>query len=65
MKIGKMGLFATPESVEVIQEWIEAHPPEERIHLYTAMGMTWNFLAELVNRADKFGKVSDGQKDQS
>ena len=61
MKIGKMGLFATPESVEVIQEWIEAHPPEDRAHLYTAMGMTWNFLAELVNRADKFGKESSDE----
>lgn len=61
MKIGKMGLFATPESVEVIQEWIARHPPEDRAHLYCCMGMTWNFLAELVNRADKFGKVSDGQ----
>ncbi len=54
--ITKMALFHTPESVEEIQKWIEAHPKDERAHLYTIMGMTWNFLADMVNRTQDFAK---------
>ena len=45
-----------PESVEEIQKWIEAHPKDKRAHLYTIMGMTWNFLADMVNRTQDFAK---------
>ena len=56
MKIGKMGLFATPESVKEIEDWIELHPKEERMAMYTVMGMTWNFLSEAVEVESKFGE---------
>jgi len=38
------GLFATPESMDVINDWIERHEPEDRIHLYTLQGMYYNFI---------------------
>ena len=60
LKIAKMGFFATPDSVEVITDWIERHNPEERAHLYTLMGMTWNFLSEAVDTYNKLGDKSDG-----
>lgn len=65
MKIGKMQGFNTPESVEVITRWIDAHSPEERTHLYTVMGMTWNFLSEAVDRAAEFGGDSHEHLDPS
>lgn len=55
INIGKMGLCATPESVQVIQDWIESHPENEQAALWTVMGMTWNFLAEFVDKAQEFG----------
>ena len=51
--ITKMALFATPKNIEALQDWIEAHPPEERVHLWTAAGMAWNLAAELANEALK------------
>lgn len=56
IKIGKMGLFATPDSVDVIIDWIERHPADQKASLYTAMGMTWNLLSELV---DESGESND------
>ena len=41
-------LFPTPESHRDIREWIEAHRPEERPHLYAAAGMAWNLAAKLI-----------------
>lgn len=54
--IGKMNLFATPNSIKDIEDWIERHCPEERAHLYTAMYMTWNYLSEVVKQAQEFGE---------
>lgn len=48
MQIKPMGLFNTPESWKVIEDWIMAHPPEDRMHLWTAAGMAWNLAAELT-----------------
>lgn len=58
LKVAKMALFYTPKNVEEIQNWIEAHPKDERAHLYTAMGMTWNFLAELIERHNELNNKS-------
>lgn len=42
-------LFTTPKDWEQLQNWIELHPPEDRIHLYTAAFMAWNLATKLVN----------------
>lgn len=47
--IAPHGLFATPASMDEVHAWIERHPKEDRIHLYTAAYMTWNFLANKIN----------------
>lgn len=43
--IKTIGLFRTPESWKEIEDWIERHPAEERIHLMTAAAMAWNLAA--------------------
>lgn len=50
MRIQPSGLFHTPESKEEILAWINRHSPEDRAHLMTAMMMTWNYLAAVVNK---------------
>lgn len=47
-KLGKMNLFATPTSVEALQEYIERFSGAEKAVAYTVMGMTWNLAAELT-----------------
>ena len=44
-------MFHTPESWKEVADWIEAHPREDRVHLYTAAGMTWN-LAVAVTQSE-------------
>tara|TARA_R100000951_G_scaffold108976_1_gene105632 strand:- start:16510 stop:16668 length:159 start_codon:yes stop_codon:yes gene_type:complete len=48
MKLEPMGIISTPESWKQLSDWIEAHAPEERAHLWTAAGMAWNLAAELT-----------------
>lgn len=48
IKFGYSGLFHTPSNLKEVQEWIELHSPQEKIHLYTAMQMTANFYAGLI-----------------
>lgn len=55
MNISLMNGFNTPKSIEDITSWIELHPVGDRSHLFTVMGMTWNFLAEVVNVANQYG----------
>jgi hypothetical protein len=43
------GLFNTPESFDVIEEWINRHPKEERVYLMTAAMMTWNYACKVAN----------------
>ena len=43
------GLFNTPESFDVIEEWINRHPKEQRVYLMTAAMMTWNYAASIAN----------------
>ena len=42
-------LFTTPKDWKQLENWIELHPPEDRIHLYTAAFMAWNLATKLVN----------------
>lgn len=37
-------LFATPESMEALNEWIERHAPAERAHLYILQAMYYNLI---------------------
>jgi len=43
------GMFNTPESFDVIEEWINRHPKEDRIFLMTAAMMTWNYACKVAN----------------
>jgi hypothetical protein len=45
----KMELFATPESMKKLAAWIELHPPENRMAIWTAAGMAWNLACEIAN----------------
>jgi hypothetical protein len=63
IRISKMGLFHTPQSVSEIEEWILKHPKENQAALWTAMGMTWNFLAEAAKVHNEFGGDSSEHLD--
>jgi len=50
------GLFNTPDSFETIEAWFEtieawinSHSKEDRLHLWTAAMMTWNYAASIAN----------------
>ena len=43
----KHALFNTPDNLAALDNWIHLHPPEERIHLYTAAYMAWNLAVEI------------------
>ena len=43
------GLFNTPDSFETIEAWINSHSKEDRLHLWTAAMMTWNYAASIAN----------------
>ncbi len=49
--IEPLGMFSTPSSVEALTEQLNRYSGQERIVALTAMGMTWNLLASLVNEA--------------
>ena len=51
MLLEPIDMFATPESMTKLNEWIGLHAPEERAHLYTAAFMSWNLAAKLANIA--------------
>lgn len=52
MELKPLGLFNTPDSWQVIEDWIMRHAPEDRIHLWTAAGMAWNLAAELTKETE-------------
>ena len=71
-----MELFHTPDSQEGINKWIMLQGPSERIGMFTVMGMTWNLLAEEVNKDSeelggallklmKVWEIPNGGKDKS
>jgi hypothetical protein len=47
--------FHTPESWDEVERWIEAHPKEARVILYTAALMAWNLAAKTVNKEYEHG----------
>lgn len=48
VKYGYSGLFYSPRNMSEIHEWIERHPPSDKAHLYTVLGMTCNFYSSLL-----------------
>lgn len=52
MTIQKSPMFRTPASWKEVVDWIEAHPREDRVHLYTAAAMTWNLAVELTEKEE-------------
>ena len=52
-KLGNMGLFATPDSVDALQEYIERFSGSEKIVAAVVMGMTWNLCAELTSKEEE------------
>jgi hypothetical protein len=44
--IKQCDMFATPETLQELQNWIDKHPADQRIHLTTAAYMMWNYLAK-------------------
>lgn len=53
MKLDKMELFHTPKDTQELHNWIDRHPVEDRAHLYTVMGMTWNLIAAALDEEVK------------
>jgi hypothetical protein len=58
-RIKPMGLFATPETLEDLMQYIENFNGGERVAAMTVMGMTWNYLAKEVNAAVQ--QATDGE----
>lgn len=52
-KLQPNGMFHTPSGSSELYAWIEAHPADERIHLYTAAMMAWNLACRIVNDDDE------------
>ena len=66
MGLKKVGIVATPESVEALHEWINLHTGPERIIAYTAAFMAWNLAAELTkprSQCDQKGEGDDLEKE--
>ena len=59
IKIHKMDMFHTPKTQDDLLDFIERLPDGEKIAALTAMGMTWNFLAEQVNNTQESEDADD------
>lgn len=46
----KSGFFATPESMEALQDYVAMFKGSEGVIANTIMGMTWNLCAEIVQK---------------
>lgn len=55
MKIAKVKDTPTPQSLDEIENWIQAHPKEIQGALRESMALTWNFMAEMVTQVTEFG----------
>ena len=53
--IKEMEIFSTPEKISVVEDFIAQHPQEQRVSLYTAMGMTWNYIASQISKHNDEG----------
>lgn len=62
IKIHKMAMFHTPKTQDALLDFIERLSDGEKIAAMTAMGMTWNFLAEQVNNSQGDEDDSDTDK---
>lgn len=62
--IEKCGLFATPESMEVLQEYCERFSGGERTAAVTVLGMTWNLASETVENSIK-GETTDTDEEET
>lgn len=64
LKLQKMEGFYTPSSMKEVQDWVKIHPENERMHLMTAVAMTWNFAADMVDIHNEYGgdSVSTGDE---
>ena len=49
--ISVSNLFATPENIEAMQDYVLKMNGAERIAAMTVMGMTWNLASKLVDEA--------------
>ena len=58
-------MFHTPDSWKEVVDWIEAHPREDRIHLYTAAVMAWNLAAKITNEETEVANSWDGHEHES
>ena len=48
----KLGMFATPESDESLQRYVESHNGEQKALAYTIMGMTWNRAVDKIDELE-------------
>ena len=51
--LAKTELFATPDSVRELQEYINAFNGGERVVATTAANMAWNLASKIVNESIK------------
>ena len=49
----KHGFFHTPKDIDELNDWIERHDPDSRVHLYTLQGMYYNLIVENFNLSPK------------
>jgi hypothetical protein len=54
--IEKLNLFHTPLSWKELQDWVDLHAREDRVHLITAAAMGWNLACELSQSEQKDNK---------
>ena len=47
--------MAPVESMKDIIWWVESMPPEMHKALYEAVGITWNYCADLIDAHNEFG----------
>lgn len=52
MSIKPMGIFHTPHSWSDLMKWVHLHSEEDRAHIVTAVGMTWNLAAKLTDQGE-------------
>tara|TARA_Y100000114_G_scaffold96579_1_gene89881 strand:+ start:366 stop:539 length:174 start_codon:yes stop_codon:yes gene_type:complete len=50
VKFDPIDLFHTPEDWKELNEWVMKHTDyQERMHIMTAVYMTWNLACKIVN----------------
>ena len=49
--IGNVGLFATPENMAALENWLGKHTGPEAAHVWTGAMMAWNLAGKYVDKA--------------